>query len=195
MPEISHSVRCRPTSAYRFGPRKWLPVFTLYSTIRLQIGLALGDGPKRQSTSPSGIQRKMQKLTLFVVCSFTLVAISCGKPTEQSLTEVTNGAYKVYVRSQEFHHSGIRNTDICVADANDQFPTDKRQCFLRGFDFSGLAAKWVSERNIEISFACGRVSQFSNFAVISKGHSLPVEFHATLNDECNAPQNHASVPQ
>lgn len=122
--------------------------------------------------------------------------LSCGKPTEENLTEVKNGAYKAVVRSQEFHHSGIRNVDICVADvASSQFPTDKGQCFLHGFDFSGLAVKWVSERNIEISFACGRVSRFSNFAVVSKGRPLPIEFHATLNDECNATQNGASIAQ
>ncbi len=122
--------------------------------------------------------------------------LSCGKPTEESLTEVKNGTYKVDGRSQEFHRSGIRNVDICVADVgSSQFPTDKAQCFLHGFDFSGLTVKWLSERNVEISFSCGRVSKFSNFAVMSKGRPLPVEFHATLVDECNAAPNRASVPQ
>jgi hypothetical protein len=138
----------------------------------------------------------MQKLTILIVCVLSLVVLSCGKPSEENLTEVKNGAYKVDVRSQEFHHSGIRNVDICVADvASNQFPTDKGQCFLYGFDFSGLTVKWLSERNVEISFACGRVSKFSNFAVMSNGHPLPVEFHATMNDECNTTPNRASVPQ
>jgi hypothetical protein len=98
---------------------------------------------------------------------------------------VRNGPYKIVVRSQEFHHSGIRNVDICVADATaGRFPGDKGQCFLHGFDFSGLAAKWVAERDADISFTCGRVSQFSNFAIVSDGHALPVEFHATLKDGC-----------
>jgi hypothetical protein len=133
---------------------------------------------------------------VFMLYLLSLVMLSCGRPTEENLTEVKNGAYKVEVRSQEFHHSGIRNVDICVADVgSNQFPTDRGQCFLHGFDFSQLAVKWVSERNVEISFACGRVSRFSNFAVMSKDHPLPVEFHATLNDECNAAPNRASVPQ
>jgi hypothetical protein len=135
----------------------------------------------------------MQKLTFFILGVLSLVMLSCGKPTEENLTEVKNGAYKVEVRSQEFHHSGISNVDICVTDvASTQFPTDKGQCFLHGFDFSGLTVKWLSERNVEISFTCGRVSKFSNFAV-ANGHPLPVEFHATLNDECNATPNRASI--
>jgi hypothetical protein len=135
------------------------------------------------------------RLTTPILCFLSLVVLSCGKPTEENLTEVKNGAFKVDVRSQEFHHSGIHNVDICVADAgSSQFPTDKGQCFLHGFDFSGLAVKWVSDRNVEISFACGRVSKFSNFAVMSKGQSLPVEFHASLNDECNTTPNRAAVP-
>ena len=136
----------------------------------------------------------MQKLTIPILGLLLLVLLSCGKPTEENLKEVKSGAYKVYIRSQVFHHSGLRNVDICVADAtSSQFPTDKRQCFLHGFDFSGLTVKWVSDRNVEISFACGRISTFSNFAVISKGSPLPVEFHATLNDECNTTSNRASV--
>jgi hypothetical protein len=138
----------------------------------------------------------MQRLTIFILLAFSLAMLSCGKPTEESLSEVKNGAYKIDVRSQGFHHSSIRNVDICVADAaSNRFPTDKRQCFLHGFDFSGLAVKWQSERSIEISFACGRVTKFSNFVVMSEGHPLPVEFHATLNDECNATPNRASIPQ
>jgi hypothetical protein len=133
---------------------------------------------------------------IFIVCLLSFVAFSCGKPTEENVVEVKDGKFKVDVRSQEFHHSGIRNVDICVDDvASSQFPADKEQCFLHGFDFSGLAVKWLSERNVEISFSCGRISRFSNFAVLSKGHSLPVEFHATLTDECNATPNRASVPQ
>ena len=138
----------------------------------------------------------MQKLTICIVCVLLMMPLSCGKPTEDNLMEVRNGAYKVDIRSQEFHHSGIRNVDICVTDvASSQFPSDKAQCFLHGFDFSGLSVKWLSEHNVEISFSCGRVSKFSNFAVMSKGHPLPVEFHATLNDECNATPNGASLPK
>jgi hypothetical protein len=151
--------------------------------------------PHLPNAGRCGAPGTMQKLTIVAVCILSLVVLSCGKPTEESLTEVKNGPYKVDVRSQEFHHSGIRNVDVCVADvASNQFPTDKRQCFLHGFDFSGLTVRWLSERNVEISFACGRVSKFSNFSVMSGVHPLPVEFHATLNDECNSIPNRASSP-
>jgi len=138
----------------------------------------------------------MQKLQLFLACALLLATASCAKPTEESVTEVKNGNFKVEVRSQEFHHSGVRNVDICIADASSiEFPRDKSQCLLHGFDFSGLTVKWLSERNIEISFSCGRVLRFSNFAVISKHHPLPIEFYATLDDECNTAPTRASAPE
>ena len=102
---------------------------------------------------------------LAFTASFVLILSSCLGPTEQSLTEVKNDSFKTEIRSQEFGHSIIHNVDICVADASGQgFPTDSNQCFLHGFDFSGLSAKWLSERNVEISFNCGKVVRFSNFA-------------------------------
>ena len=101
------------------------------------------------------------------------------------MTEVENGPFKVLIRSQEFHHSAIRNIDICVAQTSARkFPKDKSQCFLHGFDFSGLSVKWESEREIEISFACGRVTHFTNDAFVYPNGPIPVEFHATLNDGC-----------
>jgi hypothetical protein len=137
----------------------------------------------------------MQKSLVSAVSLFALVMTSCAKPTAQNMTEVKNGSFKVDIRSQEFHNSGIRNVDICVADAaSPGFPADRGQCFLHGFDFSGLRVKWLSERNVEISFSCGRVSKFTNFAIVSKGQSQHVEFHATLNDECNATPSSASMP-
>ncbi len=157
---------------------------------------ALEDGLQCRGTSSGRTHCTMRRLAILTAYTLSLGLTSCGKPSEEILTEVKNGPFKVDVRSQEFHRSGIRNIDICVADvASGQFPTDSGQCFLHGFDFSGLSVKWVSERNVEISFACGRVSRFSNFAVISKGRPLPVEFHATLNDGCNATQNRSAVPQ
>jgi hypothetical protein len=129
----------------------------------------------------------MRQVTIFFVSLLLLCVLSCGKRTEEHLTEVKNGPYKVYVRSQEFDNSGIRNVDICVADfTSSRFPADTRQCFLHGFDFSGLAVGWSAQDNVEISFSCGRVTEFSNFAFISKNHPTPVEFHATLNDKCGA---------
>jgi hypothetical protein len=136
----------------------------------------------------------MQKSIVWTACLLMFVVTSCGRPTEQSINEVKNDTFKVDIRSQEFHNSGIRNVDICVADAaSSDFPGEKGQCFLHGFDFSGLSVKWLSERNVEITFSCGRVVKFSNFAVVSKGQPLPVEFHATLNDECNATPNNSST--
>jgi hypothetical protein len=123
------------------------------------------------------------------VISLFLLALAlggCRKPTEEKITEVRNNLYKVDVRAQEFHNSGIQNVDVCVADAESQeFPNDKLQCFLHGFDFSGLSVSWRSERDVDISFTCGRVVSFRNFAVVSKGRTLPVEFHASLREECN----------
>jgi hypothetical protein len=150
-----------------------------------RLGLAILYGPKRQSASSSGVQCTMQKIMIFTVCLLLFVVVSCGRPTEENVIEVKDSAFKVDVRSQEFHTSGIRNVDICVADlAAEGFPRDKGQCFLHGFDFSGLSVKWRSERDLEISFDCGRVSSFSNFALLSKSRSIPVEFHATLHEAC-----------
>lgn len=116
-----------------------------------------------------------------------LILSSCqGKP-EEHVTEVKNSAFKILVRSQEFHHSGTVIVDVCVAEAsNPKFPEKRIQCFLRGDDFAGLSVKWVSQREIEISFACGRVSSFQNYAVVSPSGSRPQEFHAILHDRCES---------
>jgi hypothetical protein len=111
---------------------------------------------------------------------------SCrGKP-EESVTEVKNGDYKILVRSQEFHHSAIRNIDACVTDVSSGgFPSDKAQCFLHGFDFSGLSFKWQSQSDIEVSFDCGNVSMFRNYAIVPHGLH-PVEFHVMLREGCSS---------
>ncbi len=104
---------------------------------------------------------------------------------KESVNEVRSGAFKAVVRAQEFGHSGIVNVDICVDELSaSTFPEDKRQCFLHGFDFSELAVKWQSDSNLEISFDCGRVATFTNSAILLKGRSVPVEFHATLHETC-----------
>jgi hypothetical protein len=107
---------------------------------------------------------------------------------DESVTAVENGPFKALVRSQEFHHSGIINTDICVAETSSrEFPKDNgSQCFLHGFDFSDLKVKWLSTRAIAISFRCGRVASFTNSASVHPSGSVPVEFYATLRDECAA---------
>src|SRR6266851_8660589 len=104
----------------------------------------------------------MQKSIIYIVFLLTLALTAWSKPTEEKITEFKNTRYKVDVRSREFHDSGIRNVDVCVTDVNNQmFPQDKGQCFLRGFDFSGLSVSWRSEHAIEISFDCGRVTSFT----------------------------------
>jgi hypothetical protein len=63
----------------------------------------------------------MKRLTLYTVCCLVIALSSCmGKPDEK-ITEVRNGAFKVLIRSQEFHHSGIVNVDLCVANASTLF--------------------------------------------------------------------------
>lgn len=75
---------------------------------------------------------------------------------------------------------------MCVAQVGDhQFPKNKRQCFLHGFDFTGLSAKWQSQHVIEVSFDCGRIDQFRNSAFVYPKGPIPEEFYVTLHDTCN----------
>lgn len=113
----------------------------------------------------------------------TFMLFARGKPNE-TVAEVKNGPSIVLIRSQEFNHSGTINVDVCVADSsNPAFPkSSKQQCFLHGYDFSGLSVKWLSPRDIEIAFDCGRVTSFTNSAIVHPIGYLPVEFHATLRE-------------
>ena len=130
--------------------------------------------------------RLMTRNCLFLMApTLALAATCCSTPTKQSVSEVPNGPFKIDIRAQEFHKSGIHNVDVCVADTTDkEFPDDAGQCFLHGFDFSGLSVAWLSKREIQISFGCGRVSKFSNFAILSRDRPVPIEFHATLQETC-----------
>ena len=126
----------------------------------------------------------MQKLTTCAVFCLMIALASCN-PTEETVSAVENGPFKVVVRSQEFHHSGSRNIDICVAQTSSRkFPKAKMQCFLRGFDFSGLTVKWRGPREIDVSFECGRVTHFTNDAFVYPKGPTPEEFHATLRENC-----------
>jgi hypothetical protein len=128
----------------------------------------------------------MHKSMIYAACCLMIVLTSCGKP-EERVTEVKNGDFKIVVRSREFYHSGTVIVDVCLTEAsNPKFPEKRIQCFLRGDDFSGLSVEWRSEREIEISFACGRVASFQNYAVVSPSGSLPQEFHAILHDRCES---------
>jgi hypothetical protein len=140
------------------------------------------------------IRKKWLRISVRIACSIGAVLSGLllasmlfgrGSPNEK-VTEARNGPFKVLVRSQEFHHSGIFNVDICVTDSsNVAFPeNEKLQCFLHGFDFSGLSVKWLSQQNIEISFDCGRVTTFTNFALVYPNGPIPVEVHAILRDGC-----------
>ena len=108
-----------------------------------------------------------------------------GTPRER-YQEIENGSFKILIRSREFHSSGVTNVDVCVAQASQsQFPKDKAQCFLHGFDFSGLTAKWRSQHEILVSFHNGRVTYFMNYATISNTGPTPTQFHAILCDGCD----------
>lgn len=123
--------------------------------------------------------------TVLSVLLLGLMIFGRGKPNE-AVTEIRNGAFKVLVRSQEFHHSALINVDVCVSDNSSlAFPkNEKLQCFLHGYDFSGLSVKWLSQQNVEIAFDCGRVTTFTNTALVYPNGPVPVEFHAILRDGC-----------
>jgi hypothetical protein len=128
-------------------------------------------------------------LKTFALPTFLLPILmaSCARPTHQHMIEIKNGEFKVEIQYQELNNSGIQNIDICVMNINDRkFPKQGIQCPLHGFDLSDISVKWLSARSFEISFNCGRVTKFTNYSIVSKGQYLPVEFHATLKDACNA---------
>ena len=107
--------------------------------------------------------------------------------TESKFTELRNGPFEVETRSQEFNNSGIKNIDVCVADSSEhEFPKSEIQCVLHGYDIVGYSVNWKSNREIDISFDCGTISQFSNYAVVSPKDSLPVQFHVRLFDKCKS---------
>lgn len=107
-----------------------------------------------------------------------------GKP-EEKITEIKRGDFKILIRSQEFHHSAIKNADICVANLlSSDFPKKGAQCFLHGFDFSGLSARWKTDSEIEVSFSGGRVTYFTNSAIAYPHGPVSVGFHTTLCDGC-----------
>ena len=139
------------------------------------------------------IRKKWLRIPVRIACSIGAVLsglllafmlFARGKPNE-TVTEARNGPFKVLVRSQEFHHSGSINVDVCVTDSSSlAFPKSKLQCFLHGYDLSGLSVKWLSQQNIEIAFNCGRVTTFTNSAFVYPNGPVPVEFHAILRDGC-----------
>lgn len=72
------------------------------------------------------IRKKWLRIPVRIACSIGAVLSSLllafmlfasGKPNE-TVTEVRNGPFKVLIRSQEFHHSGSINVDVCVTDSS-----------------------------------------------------------------------------
>ncbi len=112
---------------------------------------------------------------------------SCKRVTQQVFSEFVSGPFKVVVRTQETSYSGSRNVDVCVMNTSSpDFPDNKAQCFLNGYDFDGLSVIWMGARVIEVSFSSGRVSHFSNSASVDPGNGRPEEFHTLLCDGCVA---------
>ncbi len=129
----------------------------------------------------------MQRILTLALCCSVILLQACKRITEQTLSETTNGAFKVVVRTQEISHSGTRNVDVCVANASSSgFPEKKVQCFLSGYDFDGLSVKWQGPQVIEVSFTSGRVSRFTNSAFVYPSGPVPEEFHTLLCDGCGS---------
>ena len=103
------------------------------------------------------------------------------------MSEIQNGRFKVMVRTQEFNRSGSENVDVCVANTSShEFPDVKTsQCFLNGYEFTGLSVEWQAPSVIEISFRSGRVTHFTNTAFAYPGGPVPEEFHTLLCDGCD----------
>src|SRR5450432_66428 len=122
------------------------------------------------------IRKKWMRIPVYISCSvgavlsgllLAFMLFAAGEANE-TVTEARNGPFKALVRSQEFHHSGSIIVDVCVTDSSSLvFPKrESPQCFLHGYDFSGLSVKWLSQQNIEIAFDCGRVTTFTNSALL-----------------------------
>ena len=126
----------------------------------------------------------MRTVAICGVCCLTIVVGSCRGRLEERVTAVENGPFKILIRSREFHHSGTVNIDVCVGQTSSRKFPKGESCFLRGFDFNGLSAKWQSANVIQISFGCGYVTHFANSAFVYPKGSVPASFHATLLESC-----------
>lgn len=128
-----------------------------------------------------------QSSTRFLILLISLAG--CRRVTEDTVTKIVNGPFAVEVRSEEFYNSGIHNIDVCVSPTSaSDFPKNEIECLMHGYDISGLSIVWKSDREIEISFDCGSIERFANYAVVSRKDSLPVQFHARLLERtCKRP--------
>jgi hypothetical protein len=119
---------------------------------------------------------------------------SCRTITHHSVSEIENGPFKVIVRTQEFNNSGSQIVDVCVANTTSrEFPDKTIQCFLKGYDFDGLSVKWQGPTVIEVSFHSGRVTHFTNSALVYPGGPVPEAFHLLLCDGCDTTSKNGKV--
>jgi hypothetical protein len=127
----------------------------------------------------------MSKLMMLVACCGVLFLDSCSKVTYEHVQEVRDGSFKALVRTREFNGSGSYVVDVCVARASDkEFPQNKYQCFLNGYDFDGLGVEWQSPDVINVYFKSGRVAYFRSSASVYTHGPVSMEFHALLCDGC-----------
>ena len=128
----------------------------------------------------------MHNSIVCILVLLTLFSTGCRSTTENQVTEFNKGNFKIEVRSQEFNGSGTHNIDVCVVQSSSHaFPADKEQCLMHGYDIDDLSVEWQSDRDVNISFNCGRISSFRNYASVPVQGSSPVEFHAQLVDKCD----------
>jgi hypothetical protein len=126
-----------------------------------------------------------KKVGLYLSLGLAVLLSACAKPQE-TVTEYKGGELKIEARTQEYHNSGIKNVDVCAMTVSStSFPKENGQCFLSGYDFSGLSVKWKSPQQVEISFDCGRVSSFKNFALVPGNGGQSTQIHAELSDGCD----------
>ena len=127
----------------------------------------------------------MQKVARTFALGAAIALSSCGKPHE-SIADYRGNVADIKMRTREYYNSGIKNVDICVvAKAAVPFPSDKSQCIMSGYDLSGLEIGWKSSTDVVISFKCGRVSTFSNYAVVPDANGKKIQVHARLMDSCS----------
>jgi hypothetical protein len=126
-------------------------------------------------------------MKLPLVCVLCLIALglcSCAKRVDK-ISDIPNGKYKLQIRDSEYGGDGTHYIDICVAEARStEFSTSGDRCFLRGFDFGSISAKWVSDRNVIITFRCGYLTAYTNTASL-EGRDNPDQFNAKLVDTCS----------
>jgi hypothetical protein len=129
----------------------------------------------------------MQNAMIIVLLTAMLLITGCREITRSQLQEYDRGSLKLAVRTQEFNNSGVHNVDVCItASSSRAFPDDKGQCLMHGYDISDLSVAWKSDKVIVVSLDCGRITSFSNHAVVPIKGSSPVEIYAELRDTCDA---------